>query len=220
MALADALQKPALKRQQFETTEEFEARAEKLLADARRITGPGSFKFTVPVPADQIMADVKMGLLTVVPAAISSGLVPTMIGNGNRIIVVRSMRTVGAIPSETAFSGRRLVAKEEETVLAVSARGGDYLRWPRGFNGVKFRIEQEVVRRSKKKDSNYYNLAVLFTARLQSPYLTQEITRQSPRLDFPHDVTTHITTIAVQLECAALINRSNNVTLQPIDLGP
>ena len=38
-ALASALQNPALKRRGFETSAEFEIRAEKILADARRIVG-------------------------------------------------------------------------------------------------------------------------------------------------------------------------------------
>ena len=214
-----ALRKPDLKRRQYETIDEFELRAEKLLADARRITGDGSFKFTVPVPPGQVVFDAARGVLTVSPTSASSGLVPTTVGNGNRIIISRSTRTAGATTVETPFGGRHLAAKEEEVVLAVNVRGGDYLRWPKGFQPVTFPMASEAGRRSKAKPAAPA-LAVLFTARLRSPYIIEETTRQSPRPDFPHDVTTYTTTVQLEIECAALINKSNNVLLQSIALSP
>jgi hypothetical protein len=211
-----ALRKPELKRRQYETIDEFELRAEKLLADARRITGDGSFKFTVPVPPDHVVFDPARGVLTVSPSA-SSGLVPTTIGNGNRIVISRTARTAGATTVETPFGGRRLAAKEEEVVLAVNVRGGDYLRWPKGFQPVTFPMK-EAGRRSRAKPATP-SLAVLFAARLRSPYIIEETTRQSPRPDFPHDVTTYTTTLPLEIECAALIDKSNNVLLQAIALS-
>jgi hypothetical protein len=218
VALGMALRKPDLKRRQYETIDEFELRAEKLLADARRLTGDGSFKFTVPVPPDQVAFDAARGVLTVSPSA-SSGLVPTTVGDGNRIIISRSIRTAGATNVETPFGGRHLAAKEEEVVLAVNVRGGDYLRWPKGFQPVTFQMVREAGRRSRAKPAAP-TLAVLFTVRLRSPYIIEETTRQSPRPDFPHDVTTYTTTVQLDIECAALINKSNNVLLQSIALSP
>jgi hypothetical protein len=209
-----ALRKPELKRRQYESIDEFELRAEKLLADARQITGGGSFKFSVPVPPEQVAVDAARGVLMVNPGA-SSGLVQTTVGNGNRIIISRSARTAGATTVETPFGGKHLAAKEEEVVLAVNVRGGDYLRWPKGFHSVTFPMAKDAVRGSRAKPA----LAVLFTARLRSPYITEETTRQSPRPDFNHDVTTYTTTIQLELECAALINKSSNVLLQPIALS-
>jgi hypothetical protein len=213
-----ALRKPELKRRSYESIDEFELRAEKLLADARRLTGPGSFKFTVPVPPGQVGVDVARGVMTVSPTS-SSGLVPTAVGNGNRIIISRSMRTAGATTVETPFGGKHLAAKEEEVVLAVNVQGGDYLRWPKGFQPVTFPMAKEAGRRSKAKPAAP-TLAVLFSARLRSPYIIEETTRQSPRPDFPHDVTTYTTTVPLEIECAALIDKSNNVLLQPITLSP
>ena len=213
-----ALRKTDLKRRQYETIDEFELRAEKLLAEARRITGDGSFKFTVPVPPSQVVVDAARGVLTVSPTS-ASGLVPTTVGNGNRIIISRSTRTAGATTVETAFGGRHLAAKEEEVVLAVNVRGGDYLRWPKGFQPVTFPMTREAGRRSKAKPAAP-TLAVLFTARLRSPYIIEETTRQSPRPDFNRDVTTYTTTVQLDIECAALINKSNNVLLQSIALNP
>ena len=98
----------------------------------------------------------------------------------------------------------------------MSVRGGDYLRWPKGFQPVTFPVPKEARRQSRAKPA----LAVLFTARLRSPYIIEETTRQSPRPAFPHDVTTDITTVQLEIECAALINKSNNVVLQSIALSP
>jgi len=212
-----ALRKPELKRRQYESIDEFELRAEKLLADARQITGGGSFKFSVPVPPEQVAVDAARGVLTINPGA-SSGLVQTTVGNGNRIIISRSARTAGATTVETPFGGKHLAAKEEEVVLAVNVRGGDYLRWPKGFHSVTFPMAKEAGRRSRSKTAAPA-LAVLFTARLRSPYIIEETTRQSPRPDFNHDVTTYTTAIQLELECAALINKSSNALLQPIALS-
>jgi len=213
-----ALRKPELKRRQYESIDEFELRAEKLLADARRLIGDGSFKFTVPVSPGQVAFDAARGVLTVSPTSAASGLVPTTVGNGNRIIISRSARTAGATTVETPFGGKHLAAKEEEVVLAVNVRGGDYLRWPKGFHSVTFPMAKEAGRRSRSKTAAPA-LAVLFTARLRSPYIIEETTRQSPRPDFNHDVTTYTTAIQLELECAALINKSSNALLQPIALS-
>jgi hypothetical protein len=218
VALARALQGLALKQRPSETKTDFEDRAEKTLANAKQIPGRGTFQFTVAVPPDQVVVDATTGALTVNPAHVSGGLVPTTLGNGNRIVISRSTRKVGAINTEDGFAGKQLVDKDEEIILAVSVRGGDYLRWPKSFRAMTFRTQHEVARRSKGKPA-VPDLAVLFSARLRSPYMAEEITYQRPRPDFPRDVTTHTTTVFVELECAALINRSKNVTLEPIAFG-
>lgn len=216
--LARALQTPALRRRQSESSEEFELRAEKALAEIKRMTGGDLFNFTVPVPPAQVVVDATAGVLTVHPANISGGLVPTTIGNGNRVIIAQSARNLGTTSSEAGLFGRYVATKEEQVILAVNVSGGDYLGWPKGFKAATFQWEHQTARRSKTKTPPP-ELAVLFRARLQSPYIAEETTLQRPRPDFPHDVTTVTTTVFVELECATLINRSKNTTLAHL-FGP
>ena len=215
--LADALRNPALKRRPIELIDEFELRAEKLLSDARRITGGGVFTFSVPVPADQVVFDAKSGTLTVKPSAVVSGLIPTTLGNGNRVVVVRSIRSLGSNPRETPFEGHRVVTKDEEYILAVNVRGGDYLRWPKNFKTMIFQ-QDPTIGRVKSKRPVVHDVAVLFAGRLQSPYIAQDVTRREPSGEFDHEVTTNITTVILDPECASLVDRTDNRILTPLPL--
>jgi hypothetical protein len=219
VALAHALQNPGLKRRPQETNDEFEMRAEKLLGDARKIVGNDSFKFTVPVPADQVTFDPTAGALTVHPAAISGGLVPTIVGNGNRVVVSRSIRNTGTTNIETPFDGRQQITKQEEIVLAVNVGGGDYLRWPRGFKSLTFQVPTDETRRAKPATASP-QLAVLFTGKLRSPYLIQEVTRQNSNQDVLRDLTIYTTAVTIDLECAALVDATRNLTLATIAVSP
>jgi hypothetical protein len=216
VALAAALQKPGLERQRFENQDEFEARAEKLLADAKQITHGKSFKFIIPVPSDQVLIDKKNNEVIVKPASLTGSLLPTIIGNGNRIIVARSTRNVDPINVDTPFSGKKTIGKEEQFVLATSARGGDYRRWPKGFQPLTIKQNLDGNRRRSKIKGQVYELGVMFTGRLQSPYILHDVMHQGPRPDFPYDITTRITTVVIELECSALIDRSTSAVLLPI----
>jgi hypothetical protein len=219
VALAHALQNPGLKRRPVESNDEFEMRAEKLLGEARKIIGSGSFKFTVPVPSDQITFDAAQGALTVHPAPISGGLVPTMVGNGNRVVISRLTRDTGRTDIQTPFDGRQTVAKQEEIVLAVNVGGGDYRRWPRGFKTLTIQISPNETP-STKQGATVPQLAVLFSGRLRAPYLLQEVTRQNSQLDIVRDLTIQATAIMIDLECAALFDTATNLTLATIAVGP
>jgi hypothetical protein len=217
VALANLLRNPELRRRRGETTDEFDIRTEKLLGEPRRMVGEGAFPFVVPVPREQIEFDPKTSTLTIKPTRYSAGLLPTVIGNGNQVIIVRSTRTSGTVTTLTAFEGKRLVPKDEETVVAVNVHGGDHLGWPRNFKSMSFQIAPVGDRRNKRKVQPP-DVAVVFAGRLQSPYISEGISRQESRPDFLHDVTTYTTTVVIDSECAALLNRTDNQVLTTFDL--
>lgn len=218
VSLAVALQNQDLARRPSEKSDEFELRAEKILAGVKQMTRGESFQFSVPVPSDQVT--VETGSITVKPHGVTGGLLPTAVSNGNDIIVSRYVKNMGLINSQTTFAGTRTIEKDEEFILAVRARGGDYARWPKGFKQLTLRLDREHKQSSKRKKSVAPELAVLFAARLQSPYLIQEASHQSPRPDFPHDITSRMTVVVIELACAALIDRAKNIALAPITIGP
>jgi hypothetical protein len=210
--LAVTLGGPEFKRKPYEDSATFDIRVEKPLADAKRLVGDGHFTFIVPVPASQVLFDTKASTITVNPAPLSQGLLPTIPGNGNQLVLVRRVRSIGTVSAHTAFAGQHSVANEEEDIVAVNVRGGDYVRWPKGFKALVVPIAKPTARHKMPAPQ----VGVLFAARLQSPYVMQEVTRQTPRDDFPRNVTSYITSILVDVDCAMMVDSATETVLAPL----
>jgi hypothetical protein len=101
----------------------------------------------------------------------------------------------------------------------VNVGGGDYLRWPRGFKSLTFQVPTDETRRAKPATISP-QLAVLFTGKLRSPYLIQEVTRQNSNQDVLRDLTIYTTAVTIDLECAALVDATRNLTLATIAVSP
>ena len=217
IAVAAALQNRRLPQPQYGKNDEL--RAEKLVAETKQNVRGRSFQFILPVSREQVV--VEQETLMIKPINFS-GLLPTTPSNGNSIVVDRFVKTVGQTTDQGPFAGSRprQIAQDEEFILALNVQGGDYARWPKGFKQMTLRIDQEKGQRAGRKRLAAPELGVLFAAHLLPPYMFQSVIRQKPRPDFPRDVSTLITSVLLEVECAALIDRSKNITLASIPIGP